>query len=267
MATQALPAGRTTRYLSLTRELALTNFKLKYTGSVLGYLWSLMKPALYFGVLYTIFVHVFRLNQRDFPLELLVGIVVFTFFAECTSNSLGAISGNAHLVRKALFPLSALVVSQSITALITLSINLSLIVAVAGPLGRLHLGLQSLLALPLLLELYLLALGLGMLLASLHVFFHDVAHIWEVMTQFMLYGAGVVFPASLIPLRWRGAFFLNPLAQIVEDMRRALVTPAAAWTGQLVGWEAAIPIILSVALFGAGLLCFRRLAPTFAESL
>lgn len=266
-ATNALHVDPTARYVSLTRELAVTNFKLKYTGSILGYLWSLMKPAMYFAVLYVIFVHVFGLKSPDFPLELLVGIVMFTFFAECTSNSMGSISGNAHLVRKALFPLSALVVSQSITAFITLAINLSLIVAVATPLGRLHIGLQSLLIVPLLVELYLLGLGVGMLLASLHVFFHDIAHIWEVLTQFLLYAGGVVFPASLIPHRWRGIFFLNPLAQMIEDARHALVTSSAPWTASLVGWQYVIPLALSLALFVAGLACFRRLAPVFAESL
>jgi ABC-2 type transport system permease protein len=255
-------------YTNLVRELALTNFKLKYTSSVLGYLWSLIKPLAYFGVLYVIFVEFFHQKQSSFPLQLLVAIVLFTFFTECTTTALGSIAANGHLVRKASFPLSALVVSLSITALITLAINYSLFLVVAGLLGRIELGPQSLVALPLLVELYFLSLGIGMLLASAFVFFRDLGHIWEVLTQMLLYGCGVVFPALAIPSQWRIPFFLDPLAQIIEDMRHAVVTPAAPWTFELLGgWLFAFPIAFSLLVFVAGLALFHRMAPEFAENL
>ncbi|PZR93255.1 MAG: LPS ABC transporter [Candidatus Nephthysia bennettiae] len=260
--------GETARYLNLVRELALSNFKLKYTGSVLGYLWSLFKPLMYFGVLYVIFVEFFHQRQPDFPLQLFVAIVLFTFFSECTATALGSIAGNAHLIRKANFPLSALVVANSVTALLTLAINLSLLVVVATPFGRLHLGLQSLAAPLLLVELYLFSLGVGMILASAYVFYRDLGHVWEVFLQVLLYGCGVVFPISVVPERFLRFFFLNPLAQIIEDFRHALVTQTGApWTFHLVGPIFFVPLVFTVAVFVAGLLLFRRLAPLFAESL
>jgi ABC-2 type transport system permease protein len=260
--------GETARYLNLVRELALSNFKLKYTGSVLGYLWSLFKPLMYFGVLYVIFVEFFHQRSPDFPLQLFIAIVLFTFFSECTATALGSIAGNAHLIRKANFPLSALVVSNSVTALLTLAINLSLLVVVATPFGRLHLGLQSLAAPLLLLELYLFSLGVGMILASAYVFYRDLGHVWEVFLQVLLYGCGVVFPIALVPVKYLPFFFLNPLAQIIEDFRHALVTPTAApWTVDLVGPVFLVPVVFTVLVFVAGLLLFRRLAPLFAESL
>jgi ABC-2 type transport system permease protein len=260
--------GATARYLNLTRELALTNFKLKYTGSVLGYVWSLVKPLMYFGVLYVIFVDFFHQRQPDFPMQLLLAIVIFTFFTECTSTALGSIAGNGHLVRKASFPLSALVVSQSLTALLTMAINLMLVVVIGLGLGRLHLGLQTL-TVPLFLgELYLLSLGVGMLLASAFVFYRDLGHVWEVFTQILLYGCGVVFPALSVPLHWRHLFFLNPLAQIIEDVRHAVVTPSIPWSFNLIDPGLyVIPLALSVLVFVAGLALFRVLNPLFAESL
>jgi ABC-2 type transport system permease protein len=260
--------GGPARYFNLTRELALTNFKLKYTGSVLGYLWSLVKPLMYFGVLYVIFVEVFHQRQADFPMQLLLAIVIFTFFTECTSNALGSIAGNAHLVRKAFFPLSSLVVSQSLTALLTMSINLTLIVVIGVSLHKLHLGLRTLVVPLLLIELYLLSLGVGMLLASAFVFYRDLGHVWEVFSQILLYGCGVVFPAVAVPLHWRPLFFLNPLAQIIEDLRRAIVTPAAPWTASMVEpGMYVVPWALSVLAFVAGLALFQLLKPQFAESL
>jgi ABC-2 type transport system permease protein len=260
--------SETARYVNLVRELALSNFKLKYTGSVLGYLWSLFKPLMYFGVLYVIFVDFFHQRSPDFPLQLFVAIVLFTFFSECTATALGSIAGNAHLIRKANFPLSALVVSGSVTALLTLAINLSLLVVVATPFGRLHLGLQSLAAPLLLVELYLFSLGVGMILASAYVFYRDLGHVWEVFLQVLLYGCGVVFPIALVPPRFLHLFLLNPLAQIIEDFRHAIVTPTSApWTVDLAGPLFLVPLLLTLAVFVAGLLLFRRLAPLFAESL
>jgi ABC-2 type transport system permease protein len=260
--------SETARYFNLVRELALSNFKLKYTGSVLGYLWSLFKPLMYFGVLYVIFVDFFRLRAPDFPLQLFVAIVLFTFFSECTATALGSIAGNAHLIRKANFPLSALVVSNSVTALLTLAINLSLVVVVGTAFGRLHLGLHSLVTPLLLVELYLFSLGVGMILASAYVFYRDLGHAWEVFLQVLLYGCGVVFPISVVPVKYLNFFFLNPLAQIIEDFRHALVTQTAApWTVNLVGPVFFVPLVLTMVVFAAGLLLFRRLAPLFAESL
>lgn len=257
------------RYLNLTRELALTNFKLKYTGSVLGYLWSLMKPLMYFGVLYVISTYLFHQRGDNWPLQLLLAIVIYTFFVECTSTSLGSVAGNGHLVRKAYFPLSSLPVSQSMTALLTMAINLSLIVVIGVALGKLDLGLRSVMVPLLLLELYIFSLGIGMLLASVFVFYRDLGHVWEVLTQVLLWGCGVVFPAQSLPVAWRPWFFLNPLAQIIEDTRRAVVTPEAPWSANMLANQCmvVVPIGLSLTVFLAGLWVFRTLNPLFAESL
>src|SRR5262249_54205953 len=155
---------------------------------------------------YVIFVDLFHQRGTNFPLQLFVAIVIFTFFAECTTTSLGAVAGNGHLVRKAYFPLSALVVSQSVTAPMTMAINLVLIVVVATPIGRLDLSPASLTVPLFLVELYLLSLGVGMLLGAAFVFYRDLGHVWEVFTQLLLYGCGVVFPALLVPVRVRPLF-------------------------------------------------------------
>jgi ABC-2 type transport system permease protein len=265
------------RYWSLVRELSITNFKLKYTGSALGYVWSLVKPLAYFGVLYIIFVQIFHQTQDDFGLQLLLAVVIFTFFLECTSAALGSIAGNGHLIRKATFPLSALVIATSVTALLTFLINLLLVLAVVLVTGKLRLGWQTLAVLPLLVELYILSLGVGMILATVFVFFRDIGHVWEVVSQLLMYACGVVFPAkrvidSHIPMPLHAnlgqVYFLNPLAQNIEDLRHALITPAAAWSVTITGAGTyAAALAIPVACFVVGLLLFRRLAPYFAESL
>jgi len=251
----------------LAREIAWTQFKLKYTGSVLGYVWSLLKPAIYFGVLYVIFVKLIKFHADEFPLQLLVGIVLFTFFTECTNVGLGSIVGNGGLIQKAYFPRAILVIASSMTAAMTFVINFVLIVVIATPLGHLHLGLRTLAVIPLVLELYVLALGLSLLLSSLFVFYRDLGHIWEILGQVIFYASGVVFPIAIVPAGLHALFFSNPLAQIIEDIRHALVTSDIPSTFSLIGAVALVPIGISIAAFIVGALVFRAVAPSFAENL
>ena len=255
------------RNAALIRELAWTQFKLKYTGSVLGYLWSLLKPAMLFSVMYAIFVVLFKQRAHEFAVQLLVGIVFFTFFTECTGIAMSSIAGNAGLIQKAYFPRWVLVIASSMTAAMTFLINFTLIIVVAAPLGHLELGLRSLAAIPLVIELYVLSLGLSLLLASLFVFYRDLGHIWEILTQVLFYASAIVYPVTLVPTRFQPVFFLNPVAQIIEDVRHAVVVPDAPASLSLVGGIAAVPIVLSIAFLIAGVLVFRGLSPTFAENL
>ena len=258
-----------TRHYNLVRELALTQFKLKYTGSVLGYCWSLIKPLMLFAIMYAIFGFLFKLGRTspNFPIQLLLGIVTWNFFAETTGTAMSAIASNGNLIRKAFFPRSILVLASSLSAFITFVINTVLIVVIAAPLGGMSLGWRSLVAPLLVFELYALILGLSMLLASLFVFYRDLGHIWEVLSLVLFYGSAVVFPFSLIPVRLQHLAALNPIAQIIQDLRHALVTPKVPWMEQLVGIDYIAPFAICVVVIALGAWTFRRLSPRFAEEL
>jgi len=267
-----LPAPRPSAFhtnLNLTRELAVTSFKLKYTGSVLGYLWSLVKPLMIFGMMYLVFA-VFLLRGRagsDFPVQLLVGVVVWTFFADATLTSVSSIASNGHMILKAYFPRWILVVASTLSAAMTLAVNLTLMLAIGLPLHWFHVGWQTLLLPLLFVELYLLILGVGLLWSALFVFYRDLGHVWEIILQLLFYGSAIVFPFILIPSRWQPWIALNPLAQIVEDMRRALVSTTIPWSSGILGSRLAIPVIGVLVLFALGAYTFRRLTPKFGEAL
>ncbi|HEY2594545.1 MAG TPA: ABC transporter permease [Chloroflexota bacterium] len=257
--------------LNLTRELAVTTFKLKYTGSVLGYAWSLVKPLLIFGMTYLVFA-LFLLRGRtradeNFPVQLLLGIVVWTFFADATLSAVGAIVGNAHIVRKAYFPRWILVVASTLSATMTLGVNLSLMLAIGLPLGWFHVGWYTLVLPLLFLELYALVAGVGLLVSALFVFYRDLGHVWEITLQLLFYASAIVFPISLIHGGFRELMAFNPMAQIIEDMRRALVTTVEPWTSEVLGSLIAVPIIAVALLLGLGYVVFHRLAPKFGEAL
>jgi ABC-2 type transport system permease protein len=257
------------RNLNLIRELSITQFKLKYTGSALGYVWSLVKPLMLFGIMYLVFSVLLKAGAGvwEFPVQLLVGIVLWTFFAESTTQAMNAIAGASDLIRKAYFPRWILVVSSTGSALLTFAINTLLVVVVTLLLGQLDLSWRSLLAPLYYVELATLVLGLSLLLSALFVFFRDLGHIWEILSLVLFYGSAVVFPFSKIPASLQGLAGLNPIAQIMQDLRWALISPKIHPMEALIGVRAVIPILITVAIFVIGFAVFNRLTPKFAENL
>ncbi|HET9050800.1 MAG TPA: ABC transporter permease [Candidatus Dormibacteraeota bacterium] len=263
------------RYTNLCLELAITQFKLKYTGSALGYFWSLLKPLMLFSITYVVFIDIFKVDRgananTEFGIQLLLGIVIWTFFAEATAGAIASVASQGGLVRKAAFPHIVLVVASTLTALLTFTINLVLVVVVTWAIGHLHPGPRSVVALPLLVELYVLVLGISLLLAALFVYYRDVGHIWEVFAQLLFYGSAVVFPLSLLSGRVLPRLVgINPVAQIIGDLRRALVidSPGVPWMVQFDGWLYVAPLVIVVATLVVGFAVFRRLSPHFAEAL
>lgn len=270
------------QHINLTRELAITQFKLRYTGSVLGYAWSMINPLMQFAILYVLFVGIFHADKAspNFTLQLLLGIVLFNFFSETTTGSVGAIAGNGHMIRKAYFPRIILVLASSMTSFLTLAINFMIVIVFAAAFREIDLGWASLLAPLFLIELYALCLGLGLLLSSLFVFYRDLGHIWGILLQLLFYGSAVMFPLTLIKAyetvngvpvekhHWHIDLLLsNPVAQIIEDMRHALITRQVSWSVWEMGSLYAIPFVVIVVLLVVGWRTFNRLTPRFAESL
>jgi ABC-2 type transport system permease protein len=269
----ARPRSIFQRTLNLTRELAITQFKLKYTGSALGYVWSLVKPLLLFGIMYLVFSVLLKTGgaDKDFPVELLFGIVIWTFFVESTTLAMNAIAGAGELIRKAYFPRWILVVASTASAALSFVINTLLVVLVTLLLGKLHLSWSSLLAPLYYIELLVLVLGLSLLLSALFVFFRDLGHIWEIVSLVLFYGSAVVFPfARITNQTLRHIAGLNPVLQIVEDIRHSLVdsgNPLIPSMATAVGPLVIVPILGTLVVLAVGFAVFSRLTPKFAEAL
>jgi ABC-2 type transport system permease protein len=268
--------GDMRRFWNLTYVLASTEFKLRFFGSVLGYVWTLMRPLLLFGVLYLVFAVIAHVNKDipHYPVYLLTAIVLFTYFAEATGGAVQSLVARENLLRKIRFPRMVIPLSVSLTALFNLGFNLIAVLVFALASGvnpRL-----SWLELPvLILLLVILSTGIGMLLAAAYVRYRDVQPIWEVLQQLLFYGSGVLFIVTTIKGRLFGAYpahvlLCNPLAAIFAQMRRALIGPMnAPSVVTALGGAArlAIPLGIVVGLFGVGLWFFNREAPRIAENL
>jgi ABC-2 type transport system permease protein len=262
------------RLWTLAWALAVTDFRLKFFGSALGYLWQLMRPLMLFGVLYAVFSLFLDVGEdvRYYPVALLLGIVLYSFFNEATSTSVRSLVVRENLVRKIDFPRLAVPLASVLTALFNLALNLvPVFVFLLASGGRPRLGW---LALPFLLALLaLFALGLGMLLSALFVRFRDVEPIWDVVLQIMFYASAIFFPIDLLlkgDYKWLGRVLMaNPLAAIVQELRHVMISPQYLSAHEAIGlrWRLLIPIGVVVLVTAVGYAVFSREAPRIAEDL
>mgnify|MGYP000873757987 CR=1 FL=1 len=258
----------------LLRELVVTDFKLRYQGSILGYLWSLLKPLLLFTILYFVFVRFLKFGEgiEHFEVSLLLGIVMWTFFTEATGQGMQAIVGRGDLIRKINFPKYIIVISGTISALINLVLNL-LVVLMFIVINGVDIK-WSILLLPLnILELYVFALAIAFALAAVYVKYRDVTHIWEVFLQGLFYATPILYPISMVidnaSLEIAKVLMVNPIAQIIQDARynaisHDTVTVAGFINNPLI---VAVPyLIVGVAIVFA-VVYFKRNQRYFAENV
>jgi len=256
----------------LLRELVVTDFKLRYQGSVLGYAWSLLKPLFLFIILYIVFDYFLRLGRdiEHFPVYLLIGVVLWGFFTEATTNGLQSIVNRGDLIRKINFPKYIIVVSGTISSLINLAINM-LVVMVFVLINGVHLSLESLWVIPLIIELYVLALAIAFFLATLNVKMRDIGYLWEIFLQAAFYGTPILYPLAMVMTQSTLAaqlIMLNPVAQAIQDIRYVLVTHQTIRLYDIVhGWEIIIPFGIIVILTVCASIFFKRNSKYFAEQI
>jgi ABC-2 type transport system permease protein len=266
------------RFWHLTYNIARNDFKLRFFGSVLGYVWQLMRPLLLFGVLYVFFTQVAHVNNTALPGEehygaqLLGSIVLFTFFAEATAGAVRSVVDRENLVRKIQFP--RLVIPLAVVLLASFNLALNLVVVFGFAVAEGVTPTISWLELPLILAfLAVFATGIAMLLSALFVSFRDVQPIWDVVNQILFYASPVIISVVTVKEKvgagWFHFYMLNPLAVTFQQFRHAIITHATPSAGQALGsWAGLIvPLAIVLATFALGFFVFNRTAPSVAENL
>lgn len=257
----------------LLRQLVITDFKLRYQGSALGYIWSLLRPLALFLILYLVFAKVFRLGGAipHYPVYLLVGIVVWNYFSEVTTGSVTAIVGKGDLLRKINFPKYVIVLAGSFAALINLALN-SVIILLFMIINGVEIHF-SVIYLPLLvLELFVFSLAIAFFLSTAFVRFRDINYIWEVVMQAAFYATPILYPVAFVisqsPLMAK-ILMLNPMAQIIQDIRQILVTPESTTIAEAYGTSLARIVPVGIVCLSAilAVLYFRNRSKLFAEEI
>jgi ABC-2 type transport system permease protein len=265
--------GGSRRFFDLLWLMAVTEFKRVYFGTVLGYLWSLIRPLTMFGVLLFVFTQVFKVGNNEvehYAVMLLLGIVLYTFFQEATTNAVTSVVAQEGVVRKTQFPRLVIPISTVLTGLFNLGLNLVIVLVFLFAFGVDPTWTWLLFPLAVAV-LFVLTAAVGMALSVLYVRFRDVAIIWTVVGQALLYATPILYPVTFKgDATFEHLMMINPLAVIFEQVRVWILAEPQAPTAVEAagGWLGLLP---AAAIF-AGICCyavwiFNREAPRIAEDL
>lgn len=262
--------------LVVFKELVKTNFKLRYQGSYLGVLWSVLQPLMLFTVMYVVFVKFLKFTDGTptFPISLLCGTCLWQFFTESTSMGMRSIVDRGDLLRKIHFPNYIIVAATTMGSMISLAINLGVVI-LFGFFAHAHYTWRVITVIPSILQLYAISLGVALLLGSLYVYFRDIGHIWDVILQALFYATPIIYPLSMVQknpeFSWAADFMmLMPTTQTIMDIRHNLLSPEyvpTIWTVVDNKILCLIPYALSVLVLWLGVHVFRKYSAKFAEVL
>jgi ABC-2 type transport system permease protein len=262
--------GGSKRFFELLWLMALTEFKRTYFGTVLGYVWSLLRPLLLFAVLLFVFTKIFRLGSsvENYPVLLLFNIVLFGFFQESTTTAVTSVVTQEGVVRKTQFPRLVIPLSVVLTGLMNLGLNMIAVFVFILAYGVDPMWTWLLLPV-IILPLTIFATAISMILSALYVSFRDMLIIWTVAASLLFYATPLLYPIEVAPNGFKAPMMANPLAVIVEQARVWIIDPSAPNAVEAAGgWARLIP---AAAIFAAacflGWRVFTREAPRIAEKL
>jgi len=253
----------------LLKALVKTDFKLRYEGSFLGMLWSALKPLMLFAVMYVVFVRFLKFGGDipHFTVMLFLGIVFWQFFSEATSQGMQAIVARGDIMRKINIPKYIVVISTTVSALINFGINM-VVVLIFAIFNGVQFTWSIFWIIPIIFELFALSLSMAFILSALYVKFRDLTHIWDVVMQAGYFFTPIIYPVSMV-LAFGSigkAFFMNPMAQMIQDARNVVVAPTdTIWNTILNPLVTIIPLVIIVVLGLISSWYFRRASKRFTE--
>lgn len=257
------------RRRSLLYALVVSDFKIRYQGSFLGYLWSLVRPLSLFAVLYVVFTMIFKVGDEipHYAVYLLLGVMLWNFFVEATNNGLASLVDRGDMIRKVYTPKYAIVLAAVFSAAVNLVINL-IVVLIFAIFSGVQFDISRLILAPLpIIEMIIFAVGASFLLASLYVRFRDIKYIWELLLQIGFYASAVLYPLSLVPGKFQALLLMNPAAQILQDARYAVVYGGTDTALSVMGKYAFIPYLIVAVLAAFSAWYFRKSNRFIAEEL
>lgn len=252
-------------YKELIWMLAKTDFKLRYQGSVLGYVWALLKPLLMFAVLNFVFSSIFNprgTGADTYTLQLLTGLMMFYFFSEGTQAGMSSLMSKAQLVTKIYVPRWTIILASTISATLIFLTNLLVIVFFFAIKGVVPSFAAILMFLFFSISIYVMILSFSLIFAPLYVKFRDMAMIWEVGLMIILYGSPIIYPLSILPENIQRTILINPIAFAIHFSKEALIS------GRFVDlWKGGTFALTVLAAFAVGVAVYRKLAPGVAEEI
>ncbi len=248
-------------YRNLIWQLAWSEFKLRYKNSILGYFWSLLEPLLMLLVLYMVFSNLMKVQVEYYQLFLFIGIIIWGFLSRATTIGMFSIVGKPGMVKKIYFPRDIFVISSCITALL-MSIFESVVFIMFMVYFMVPVSINLVYAVPIIISLFIISLGLSLTLCALNVFYRDVQFIWQVLLQIGFYITPILYTIDIFPKNLQTFALLNPIARIIISARDTIIYSSPAKIEDLL-----FIFLSSIAFLVVGYIIFSRLEPGFAEEI
>lgn len=248
-------------WVDLVRLLVLRDLRVRYRGSVLGYLWSMMNPLLYMGILSFVFAHLMRFKIENFPLFILSGILSWNLFQQSLSVGVHSIVANGSLLRKVRVPASLFPAVSVCSVLVNFVLALGPFIIIALLTGLQLTGwifLLPVIVLPYVVFIY----GISLVLASLNVSFRDIGHTLEPLLTMLFYGTPIVYPMTSLPEQYQKIVMLNPVAHFVGAFRDVLFEGRSPGSTTVV-----LLFALAVASLVIGISVYRSQRDSFVYNL
>ena len=241
------------QYRGLLNELVTRDLKLKYRRSFLGYLWSILNPLLVMIVMTVVFSAMFKRNIKNFPVYLLCGRMTFDFLTASTNAAMNSVTGNQALLKKTYIPKYIFTLAKVTSSMVDYALSFgALLIVMIATRCPFH---WTLILIPVMVcQVYIFCLGLGFILAELHVFFRDIRYIYRAITTAWMYLTPIFYPIESLPL-WLQVFikYLNPMYYYVTELREMVLEgkvpePRLFWGG----W------VIALAFLAIGLAAFQK---------
>jgi lipopolysaccharide transport system permease protein len=242
--------------------LTLSDFKLRYSGSMLGFLWSFVKPLSMFAVTYIAFHYIFKVNVQNYVFFLFLGILLWNFFVESTTISMNNFITKARIIKNVYFPRTIIVISACLNAMLTLLVNLLIFMIFAIIFSLKASALNILIFLICLVMIFMISVGVSFILVAIYAKFRDMYHIWEVFIQLGFFATPIVYDISMIPEKYLPYYMLNPLSRILYYAKSALI-----YDRTTPGLDLAVLLAICLAVLYIGYRIYLRSSRGFAEVL
>lgn len=248
--------------LELFWTLAITDFKLRYHGSYLGYFWTLLKPLALFGVLYVVFSVFINIQIQHYQLFLLLGIILWNYFSEATQVGVSSLASKAGILKKIYFPRILIVLASNASSFLGLFFNLCIFFLFSILAGVYPSLIGLVLFFVIIFLLFLLTLGFSLLLSGLYIVAKDTNQVWEVLLQMGFWLTPIVYTISIVPAAYHSLLFFNPMAGVIQYSRMLLIEGSIPSLGGFIYLIAFTAITLLVGWF-----VFKRLEYLAPEKL
>jgi lipopolysaccharide transport system permease protein len=258
--------GYLLEYRELIKNLVVSDLKVKYANSILGFAWSMLNPLMMLLVLYFVFSNVFN-QQQNFAVYMLIGLLAWRFFSNGTMSALNSIVGKPSLVTKIYIPRQILTLSTTLSSLISSILEFLVLIPLIFILGIVFhqdLGLNiTIILFPIIQVIFFFVIyGLALLLASMYVYFRDLNQIWDVLLQLGMFLSPIVYPLSIIPEKYMFFYMLNPITRVIGMYRDILLYGTVPSLSDF-----AIVVTSAILLLGIGTVVFNKLSRRFAEEV